>query len=224
MKALKLVLALGALTFALTAEAVPVRPMYRDLRLATQQLIEKQTIVDPAAAGTNQVLNAVDGPDSDDAVSITTFAAQPDVPRNLVITPGGTTGDVEACEITVSGTNIFNKPISEVFAFSANASVATTGNKAFKTVASVAFPASCESGDFAATWSIGLGEKLGMQRCMAAPGHVVFTTVAGAYETTRATVAANASAVESNTVDFNGTMNGSNDFEIFYFQNFRCFP
>jgi hypothetical protein len=220
----KVFIVVAILLITSVALAVPLRVERRDMKLATQQLVEKQTFTDPSVAGTNQILNAHAGATSAATVTVTTFAGQPDIPRNLIITPGGTTNDVEACTITVNGTNIFNRAISEDFAFEENASTATTGSKAFKTVTSVVFPADCESGGFAATWSIGRGEKLGLQRCMASPGHLVFSTVAGAYETTRATVTADVDEIEKNTVDFNGTMNGSNDFEAFYFQNFRCFP
>jgi len=212
------------LSFTFAAWAINVQVSRRDMKLATQQLIEKQSIDNPAAAGTNQVLNGSAGATSAAAATVSTFAAQPDVPRNLVMTPGGTTTDVEACNVVISGTNIFGQAITETFAFSANASTATTGTKAFNTVTSVAFPADCESGGFAATWSIGYGEKLGLKRCMDAAGHLAWSTVGGSYESTRATMAVDADEVEKNTADFNGTMNGSNDFEIFFLQNFRCMP
>jgi len=224
MKTTSLFLMLAIIFAALMAEAVPLRVERRDMKLATQQLIEKQTFTNPAAAGTADVLSAHAGATSAAVATASTFVAQPDVPRNLVITPGGTTTDIEACTVTVAGTNIFGQTITEGFAFAANASSATTGAKAFKTVTSVSWAADCESGGFAATWSVGYGEKIGMQRCMESAGHLVFSTVAGAYETTRATVTADADEVEKNTLDFNGTMNGSNDFEAFYLQNFRCFP
>jgi hypothetical protein len=221
---MKTFLAVTVLLFASFSASAAIRPYYQDIKLPTQQVVEKQTISDPAAAGTTDMLSAFAGATSAAAVTRTTFVAQPDVPRNLVITPGGTTTDVEACTVVVNGTNFFGTAISENFAFLANASTATTGAKAFKTVTSVVFPANCESGGFAATWDMGFGEKLGLKRCMDAAGHLLMSTVAGAYEATRPTVTASATAVESNTADFNGTMNGANDFEAFFFQNFRCNP
>jgi hypothetical protein len=193
----------------------------RDIKLPTQQMIEKQTITNPAAAGTNEVLVDEDGPSSAAAATVSTFVAQPDVPRNLVMTPTGTTADVAACDVVVNGTNIAGVSISETFTFAENASSATTGSKAFSTVTSVVFPASCEDSPYGATWDIGYGEKLGLKRCLGAAGHLLFSTVAGAYESTRATMAIDVDDVEGNTADFDGTMNGSNDFEIFFFQNFN---
>jgi len=201
-----------------------VVPVYRDLKPATQVMIEKQDFGTPIAASSSNVKSAYAGATSAAAVTLTVFSAQPDYARNLVITPGGTTGDIESCVIVVNGTNYYGAAISENFSFSADQSTAVTGSKAFKSVTSVVWPANCESGGFAATWSIGVGEKIGLKSCMAYAGEWVFSEVAGAYESTRATVVANASAVESNTADFNGTMNGSNQFYGFYIQNYACKP
>lgn len=220
MKKLILVLSL----FSLSASAAPVKRLFQDAKLPTQQLVEKQDITNPAAAGSTQVLSGNAGNTSTAAASATTFVSQPDVSRNLVITPGGTTADVAACSVTVTGTDYFGKALSESFSFLANASTATVGSKAFKTVSQVSFPANCEDSPFTATWSVGFGEKLGLKRCMAQPGHVLMTTIDGAYEATRPTVAANVSQVSQNTVDVNGTMNGASDFEVFFFQNYGCFP
>lgn len=207
--------------FAATASAA-VERKFRDLKLPTQQMVEKETITNPAAASTDTALNDHAGATSAAVATASTFLAQPDVPRNVVITPGGTTGDVESCNVTVSGTNVAGKAITDVLAFAANASTATVGVKAFKTVSSVSWAANCESGSFGATWDMGYGEKLGLSKCLAAAGHVLFSTVSGVYESTRATVVADADEKEKNTADFNGTMDGSADFEIFFFQNFSA--
>jgi hypothetical protein len=201
--------------------AVPQR-MNRDLKLPSQQMVEKQTITNPAAAGTNQVLSANAGATSAAVATVSTFVAQPDFPRNRLVTPARTTGDVESCVVVIAGTNYSGASISENFTFAADASTAQTGSKAFKTVSSVTFPANCESGGFAATWSVGYGEKIGIKNCLDAAGNILFSTLNGAKEATAPTIAASASAIESNTADYNGTMNGSNDFELFFFQNFRC--
>lgn len=198
-----------------------VEKRYRDMALPTQKMMEYQTVVNPIVAGTTQVLSANAGATSAAAATVTSFVAQPDVPRNLVITPGGTTGDVESCSIVVTGKSFYNATITETFAFLADASSATTGSKAFKTVTSVLFPAGCESGAYAASWSIGYGEKIGLSHCMDSD-QLFKTTLNGTNEATRATVAYDNDEIEKNTLDFNGTMNGSNDFEAFYSQNFRC--
>lgn len=209
--------------FALTTQAV-VKPLYTDIKLQNQVMLFKQSFGTPAAAGTADVLSGNAGATSAAAASVTTFVAQPDVPRNLVITPAGTTADVAACTVTVTGTNIYGRSITEAFAFADNAATATTGAKAFKTVTSVAWAASCEEGGFAATWSVGYGEKIGLSRCLDVAGNWSWSTAAGSYETTRATVVADSDEVEKNTADFNGTMNGSNAFFGYFVENFLCKP
>lgn len=204
------------------AFAAPVRRLYQPVKIPSQDVLEHQTITNPAAAGSADVLSAFAGNTTTTAVTRTTFVAQPDVPRNLVITPGGTTADVGNCNIVVNGTNINGASISETFAFLANANTSTVGAKAFKTVTSVVFPANCEDSPYSAVWSVGYGEKLGLNRCMAG-NHVVMSIASGVYETSRPTVAYDADEVEKNTVDVNASMDGSADFEEFYVQNFMCF-
>lgn len=215
-------LGLALMLFPTLSEAAPQR-LFRDLKLPSQKMVEKQTITNPAAAGTADVLSANAGNTSAAAATVSTFVAQPDVPRSLVITPGGTTADVAACNVLVSGTNYHGVAMSESFAFGNNQSTAVSGSLAFKTVSSVLFPANCEDGGFAATWSVGYGEKLGVSHCMDAAGQIFFSTLNGAKEGTAPTMAVGATtSVAGVTADFNGTMNGANDFELFYMQNYAC--
>ncbi len=218
MKKLQAFFATLFILLAIPAHAV-IRPYYQDVKFPTQQVLEKQTVVAPIVATTNYIVTTNAGPTSAAAANITTFAHQPDVPRNLTITPTGTTGDVEACVITVSGTDINNAAITENFTFLADASTVQTGSKAFKTVSNVAFPASCESGGFAATWIVGVGAKLGMKRCMSNAGDVFKALFNGANETV-GTVAASASAVSANTYTPTGTPDGTKDVVLYFVQNF----
>lgn len=213
-----------ALLVAMPLEALAVpRRESRDMKLPTQQMVEKKTFTNPAAAGTTDVLSASAGNTSAAAATVSTFAAQPDVPRNLVVTPGTSTVDVGTCALVVNGTDINGSALAETFNFANDQSAAVTGNLAFRTVTSVAFPANCEDGSFAATWSIGYGEKLGLPHCMSSVGHILFSTLNGAKEGTAPSMTVWAgNSVAGVTADFDGTMNGSNDFELFYFQNFQC--
>ena len=136
--------------------------------------------------------------------TVTTFLAQPPYPRNLTITPGGTTADVPAGNVTVTGTNYANEVISEDFAFLANATAATVGAKAFKTVTSIVFP--IQDGA-AATYDVGFGEKLGLP-FKSAYNAVLGATFDGVRETTFPTVTLSASALESNTIDLNSSLDG----------------
>lgn len=204
------------------AHAIPVAVGRQDIKFPTQQMVEKQTFTNPAVADTVTVGSALAGATSAAAATLTTGLTSPDVPRNLTITPGGVTGDVESCVVTVTGTNYFGNSMTETFGFAANASTTVTGSLAFKTVTQVSWAADCESGSFGATWYIGIGEKLGLKRCVDSAGHFLFSTLNGAKEATAPTLAVGTS-IQGNTSDFNGTMNGANDFELFFFQNFTCF-
>jgi len=217
-----------ALLVLLNASAFGVvRVERRDLKLATQVLLEKQTMTTPILASTTYVIASHAGPTSAAVATISSFTNQPDVPRNIVITPGSnatTTADVESCVVTVTGTDYFSAVLTETFTFEANASTAVTGSKAFKTLSSVAFPADCESGSFAATWSVGVGTKLGLKRCMEDSGHLAWISVDGTYEGTRPTIANSSTAVSGNTIIPSTAMNGAKDVDAFFVQNYRCLP
>lgn len=208
-----------------SAFALNLATSRRDAKFPTQQMVEKQTFTDPLASNMSVIkASGYAGPTSASAVTLTSFSAQPDVPRNLSITPGGTTGDIETCNVVVTGTDIFGATINETFAFASNQASKVIGTRAFKTVASILWPANCESGSFAATWSVGSEEKLGVKRCMANAGDVFHSLLNGAKEATGPTMVVHASQVSSNTADFNGTMDGSADFTLYFMQNYGCFP
>jgi hypothetical protein len=199
-------------------------PVYRDLKPASQAMLENQRVAAPVLADTDRVLTTNAGPTSAAVKAVTSFTAQPDVPRNLTITPTGTTADVEACNVTVTGTNFFGRANTEVFAFLANASTATVGVEAFKTVSSISWAADCESGGFEATWIVGVGDVLGLKRCMRQAGDVAWAVFDGVFESTRPTCVADADEVEKNTCDINGTLNGAKNVDLFFVQNYACLP
>jgi hypothetical protein len=155
-----------------------------------------------AAAGT--VHAAITGSGSETVVT-TTEITNPPCPRNLVITPGGTTADVKAASITVTGTNMADEVITETFAFLANATGATTGAKAFKTVTSISIPAQDGAG---ATFAVTFGDKLGLPYKFSVKP-VLWATFGGVIETTVPTVAVSSTAVESNTIDLNTALDGT---------------
>jgi len=167
----------------------------------TRGYVVSDAWVDPIAATATRILN---GQSIATAITVTTFANQPDFARNLtVIASGAATGDV-----VVTGTNIRGETITETLAL--NGANSVVGNKAFKTVTSVAVPSVA-----ATTINLGVGVKLGLSRRMRADNYLQGTSD-GAHEATRATVAFSASAIESNTVTFNTAPNGSRDFVANY--------
>lgn len=120
------------------------------------------TLIDQASANSaTKLLNDQASSTSETIIYAGSFAAQPAYPRRLSILPGGTTGDVAACSITVYGTDWEDVEISEAFAFLANASTATNGTKRFKTVRKIVIPAQDGAG---ATWDVGerAGDTIGI--------------------------------------------------------------
>jgi hypothetical protein len=215
-----LILALVSL-YGANAIAAPLKPYYQDIKLPTQAMLEHQTWTLPIVATANYIATTQNVTNASGTTTVTSFAHQPDYPRNITITTGGTTASIAAGTAVVTGTNFFDQTITENFTISADQNGATTGNKAFKTVTSVVFPA----GDGAsATFTVGVGSKLGMKRCSDEAGYYVFSVFNSAYETTRGTMAVSSTAIESNTFAPNGTMDGAKPVELFFVQNYRCFP
>lgn len=170
----------------------------------------------PAAANTAGVL-AANASSGSAVTTVTTGFTNPDVPRNLQITPGGTTTDVAAMSITVTGTDVYGATITEDFAFSANASTATVGNKAFKTVTSVSIPAQDGNG---ATFAIGSGSKLGLydpiQHTTLGKAAFLGGTLEGTLPTLTGSTAGAASLVSSSTATLNSSLNGT-QVDVYYY-------
>ena len=137
---------------------------------------------------------------------VTTAIMQPDVPRNITATAGGTAGDIKAIQVVIAGTNAEDVAISETLpAFTVDTAGTVQGSKAFKTVTSITIPAHDNTG---ATTAIGFGEKLGIGLRLAR------NTVKGAYlaetvEGTAPTVVVDATNLEGNTADLNSALNST---------------
>lgn len=144
--------------------------------------------------------------------TVTTGITQPSVPRNITATAGGTSADVKAIQVVVTGTNYADEVISETLpAFTVNTTGTVVGSKAFKTVTSILIPAHDGTG---ATTAIGFGEKLGLPDKLPT-NTVLLASLGGTKEDTAPTVATSTTALESNTVDLNSALNSS-EVAIFY--------
>jgi hypothetical protein len=143
---------------------------------------------------------------------VTTNITNPDVPRNITATAGGTAEDIGAIAVTIEGTNAAGETITETLpAFTADTAATKVGSKAFKTVTKITVPAHDGTG---ATTKIGWGSKLGLIH------KLKHNTVLAAYlnntkESTPPTVAVSATALESNTVTLNSALDG-NAVDIYY--------
>jgi len=159
---------------------------------------------EPALGGVADVLAAVT--DTGLQQVITTDITNPDVPRNVTASTDGTAADIKAVQVIVAGTNVFDVAITETLPiFTVNTKTTVVGSKAFKTVTSVTIPAHDGT---EATTSVGLGAKLGMP-VLAARNNVVRAFLTDVVEGTAPTVAASATAIESNTVTLNSALDGS---------------
>ena len=128
----------------------------------------------------------------------------PPCPRNLTVTPGGTTADVAAGDVVIAGTNEADETISETFTFLANATDAVVGAKAFKTVTSITIH---QQDGAAATFAIGYGDKLGLGYLLA-HNTVLAAFLNNVKESTAPTVAVSETVLESNTIDLNSALDG----------------
>lgn len=173
--------------------------------------IISKSLGSPAAASTTAVHAAV----TDDGTeqTITTAITNPAVPRCLTATAGGTATDIKAIQVTINGTDANGATITEALpAFTVDTAGTVTGSKAFAAVTSIVIPAHDGVG---ATTAVGTSEKLGLG------AHLARNTVLAAYldgvkEGTAPTVAVSASALSSNTVDLNSSLDGTEVIVDFY--------
>ncbi len=167
--------------------------------------IISKSLGSPAAASNTAVHAATAVLDADGPQVISTAITNPDVPRGLTATAGGTAGDIAAVQVTVTGTDADGAVITEALpAFTVNTTGTVQGSKAFATVTSYSVPAMDGTG---ATVAIGTNDKLGLGAHLAR-NTVVAAYLDGAKEGTAPTVAVSASALSSNTVDLNSALNG----------------
>lgn len=133
--------------------------------------------------------------------TITTFDAQPDVPRTVTV-KGGQAGMNK--KVKVTGLNVLGQEISEEI--TCNGAGAIAGTKAFYTITKVELPV--WNTDAVDTVSVGFGAKLAL------PYKLGYNTVFSAYlngvrEATAPTITVDAVAIEKNTIELNSAFNGS---------------
>lgn len=161
----------------------------------------KWSAAQAAAADDDAVHEAISGGNA--AKTITANIGAMPCARNIVVTGGGTTGDIKAGDVVVHGFNIAGDAISEAFTFTADTGGAKTGNKAFAKVTKIVVPAQDGTG---CTFKVGFGDKLGLPYKLEAETEVsaIFD---GVLETTKPTLAVSANYIENNTVDLSSALN-----------------
>ena len=182
-----------------------------------------------AAGTTTAVLAATAGAST--SQTVTTGITQPDVPRALSVTVGGSAAGVQSSSIVITGTNVEGKTITESFITTIGATGTINGLKAFKSVTSVLIPAQVGS---SATFAVGTQNILGVNHRLynqnttvkvysatgvSVSGYNAFTLQAPP------TVVANDPLVELNTVQPATTPNGTTFYIICYsFDNWALAP
>jgi hypothetical protein len=133
------------------------------------------------------------------------FVSQPPCARNVVVTFAATTqGDIKAAAVVVTGKNLAGQTITESFTPTADTAGAKTGAKAFASITSVLIPAQDGA---SVVVDVGFGELIGLPYKLAKK-RVLLTLNDGVVDTAP-TLAINATTLESNTIDFNGSLDGS---------------
>lgn len=169
-----------------------------------RQRVNSKSLGSPALGTTTAVHAAVTDTGVDQVV--TTAITNPDVPRNVTATSGGTAADIKAVQVIVAGTNAEGAVITETLPiFTVNTATTVTGSKAFATVTSITIPAHDGTG---ATTAVGLGAKVGLGERLSLDT-VIAAHLAGVREGTRPTVVVSSSAIESNTVTLNSALAGT---------------
>lgn len=136
-------------------------------------------------------------------------------PRNVTVTLAGTTANIGAGNIVITGHNSEGALITENLAVTAATGGLLTGNKAFYDITTVAFPATTGSG---VTASIGYGSKLGirMRNLASMPIQLLKISSTGV-ESIEAAAATNFSTsdVSLNTVTPTTTPDGTIEFRVY---------
>ena len=160
------------------------------------------------ALGTDAAVLADTAMDDADTTVVTTFVAQPAVPRNLTVkgNGAGVAGDV-----VIAGVNVEGVAITETIAL--NGATLVAGNKAFARITSITLPNYASANTERVR--VGLGAKLGLPVRLSR-NTVLRAFLNNALEGTAPTVAFSASAVESNTVTLNSALNGNDVLVDFY--------
>src|SRR3990167_5118795 len=109
------------------------------------------------AASATAVLAATGGATT--VTTVTTGLTDSDVPRALSVTPGGTAADILDSHVTVTGTNVEGKTISEKFNTASGSTTIINGNLAFWTVTQEVIG---QQGGTGATFSVGTRDVLGV--------------------------------------------------------------
>ncbi len=170
------------------------------------------------AAGTATAVLGSTTLSSTAATTVTTGFTDPDVPRALSLTVGGTAASVNSASVVVTGTNVEGKTITETFILTISTTGVINGTKAFRTVTQLDSPKMAGSG---VTLTVGTLNALGVNHRLFNQNTTVkvysASTAYGALTLqAQPTVVASEDRVHTNTVTPATTPNGSTFLIIAY--------
>ncbi len=168
--------------------------------------VDVQKWTAPDAPATNKVLSATALKTA--VQTITTGITNPDFPRVLSVT--GNSSNV-AGKVTITGTNIRGKVITEEITLNGSATVA--GTKAFRTVTSIQLPVYSVAGT--ETVSVGITDKLGLQSIPLSTS-VIEEVTGNADDTGGAVLTRDADEIEKCLYDPNTECNATADKAVAY--------
>lgn len=195
---------------------------YKQLYNVTFGYTETQKKV--AAGTTASVLAATSGSASAD-ITVVDNITNPDVPRALSVTVGGTAASVQSCSVVVTGVNVEGKVITEAFVVAIGTTGTINGVKAFARVTSVLIPKQAGSG---VTVAVGTRNILGIKHRLFNQNTTVKVFSATAVDGTltlqnQPTVVANDKDIELNTVQPATTPDSTTFYIIAYtFDNWQA--
>jgi len=168
-----------------------------------------QVITAPAAATSDEVLNATDGAITTEGTDIdeASMTGVIDVARCLILTPNDSmTGDV-----LLTGTDIEDAEITETIAWDANATATTTA-QAFKTLAWANFTTNTNT-----SVTIDYSDKLGLAVIPDDEDAVMFAFLGGVMEMTLPTVTIGATVAEC-LADLDSALTGADDVKVYVYE------
>ena len=133
--------------------------------------------------------------------TLSTFAAQPDIPRSLSVNPAGTISGTFA----FTGTNAASATITETLTFAASSTAQETA-RAFKTVTSCVVT---KTGGANSTYTIGIGGKFGLGIMLTDSAQVVAASINNVRESTYPTLTVSSGTLSLNTVDLQSATAGT---------------
>ena len=188
-------------TLKTDASSAVDRGFIANLSWTAEEMIAADTdgIFDGIAANTTGGAAVVSTPAS------TTFVAQPPCAHNITVTVAATTaGHVKAAAIVVAGKDLAGEAITESFTPTVDTPATLTGAKAFASIDSVTVPS--QDGD-SVTVDVGFGQLVGLPFKLSKK-RVLVTLNDGVVDTAPA-LTISSSVLSTNTVDFNGSLDGS---------------